>query len=109
MLRHIHQAIGHYVEHSGAERLPTDLKTVKDYLQIEWLTYKDAPYERIKYIGGGLPTNSPPDTIVLLYQYKVKRGAPPRGIARHMNGDTWPLEGSEWQEVWDKSPPTKWK
>ena len=109
MLRHIHQAIGTYVEHSRADRLPSDLNTVKEFLQIRWLTYKEAPYERIKYIGGGRPTNSPPDTVVLLYQYSVKRGQPPRGIARHLNGDTSPLEGDKWLQLWDTSPPTKWE
>ncbi len=97
------------MENSGAERLPSDLNTVKDYLKIQWLTYRDAPYERIKYIGGGLPTNAPSDAVVLLYERKVKRGDPPRGISRHMNGDTWPLEGAEWQELWGNSPPTEWK
>ena len=111
-IRHIHRGIQLYVDQTGAETLPRDLHVVSDFWQMEspkqLVSYRGVPFERIRYVGGGLATNAPPLTPVLLYNNKRKKNELPRGAVRYLNQEWDIVEGDGWLKLWQSAAPTEW-
>jgi hypothetical protein len=112
-IRHIGQALQIYMDQTHAEVLPPNLKVVSDFLQMDspkrLVSYRGVPYARIRYVGAGVPTNAPPLTPVLLYDYERRKGAPPRGVVRYLNQQWDIVEGDEWARLWQAAAPAKWE